>query len=150
MLIWKAILKYRRMAEIIFHVLYTLKVLVLRIVAYFCFSKWWQQKKAEYSHCPGWEPAYCVLGESTHFFLAYFSPKSWLQFSYNNIHSLRHRKFYSRVVCVKTRTSEVRASEGFCHNQRVNKTPYKALSMSWAVYYTKQENFHWTSFRNAN
>ena len=43
-----------------------------------------------------------------------------------------------------------RASEGFWHKQRVNKTPYKALSMSWAVYDTKQENFHWASFLNAN
>ena len=49
---------------------------------------------------------------------------------------LRHRKcgergyIHSRVVCVKTRTSEVRASEGFSHNQRVNITPYKAISMT--------------------
>ena len=71
------------------------------------------------------------------------------------IYSLRHRKcgvrgFIHELFVSKTRTSEVRASEGFWQKQRVNKTPYKALSMSWAVYYTKQENFHWTSFLNAN
>ena len=50
------------------------------------------------------------------------------------IYSLRHRKcgrtgLYSRVVCVKIRTSEVRASESFWHKQRVNITPYRAISM---------------------
>ena len=35
-----------------------------------------------------------------------------------------------RVVSVKTRTSEVRASEGFSHKQRVNIAPYKAISMT--------------------
>ena len=70
-------------------------------------------------------------------------------------YSLRHRKcgvrgFIHELFVSKTRTSEVRASEGFWHKQLVNKTPYIVLSMSWAVYYTKQENFHWTSFLNAN
>ena len=48
--------------------------------------------------------------------------------------SLRHRKcgvwrFIHKLFVSKTRTSEVRAIEGFWHKQRVNKTPYKALSM---------------------
>ena len=39
-----------------------------------------------------------------------------------------------RVVCVKARTSEVRASDGFWHKQRVNITSYN--------------NSHWNSFLN--
>ena len=57
-----------------------------------------------------------------------------------SIYSLRHRKSGVRVYMhelfvSKTRTSEVRASEGFWQ-KRVHITPYKALSMTWAVYYT--------------
>ena len=66
------------------------------------------------------------------------------------IESAAYGVIFTSCFLSKTRTSEVRASEGFWHKQRVNKTQYKALSMSWAVYYTKQENFHWTSFLNAN
>ena len=56
-------------------------------------------------------------------------------------YSLRHRKcgvrgYMHELFVSKTRTSEVRASEGFWHKQRVHITPYKALSMTWAVYYT--------------
>ena len=73
----------------------------------------------------------------------------WLWISAWKKSSLRHRKcgvrgFVHELFVSKTRTNEVRESEGFWHKQRVNKTQYKALSMSWAVYYTKQENFHWT------
>ena len=44
--------------------------------------------------------------------------------------------------------SKVRVSEGFWHKQWVNRTPYKALSMTWTVYYKYHENFHWNSFLN--
>ena len=51
------------------------------------------------------------------------------------LNGLRHRKCFVRgymreLFVSKTRTSEVRASEGFRHNQRVHITPYKALSMT--------------------
>ena len=56
-------------------------------------------------------------------------------------YSLRHRKcgvrgYMHELFVSKTRTSEVRANEGFWQKQRVHVTPYKALSMTWAVYYT--------------
>ena len=44
--------------------------------------------------------------------------------------------------------SKVPLSEGFWHKQWVNRTPYKALSMTWTVYYTYHENFHWNSSLN--
>ena len=42
---------------------------------------------------------------------------------------MRRTGFIHELFVSKTRMSEVR--EGFWHKQRVNKTPYKALSMSW-------------------
>ena len=46
----------------------------------------------------------------------------------SHIYSLSHRKcgvrgFIHELLVSKTRTSEVQASEGFCHKQLVNKTP---------------------------
>ena len=54
-----------------FSIFHTLRLLVrMGFCLYLCFSfllKWWQQKKAKHSHCSCWQPAYCVLGESTLF-----------------------------------------------------------------------------------
>ena len=54
---------------------------------------------------------------------------------------MRRTGIYSRVVCVKTRTSEVRASE--CFTQTTSEyTPYKALSMMFSLYYIYNKNSH--------
>ena len=52
--------------------------------------------------------------------------------SLQTIYSLRHRKcgvrgFIHELFVSKTRTSDVRASEGYWYKQRVNKTPYKII-----------------------
>ena len=67
----------------------------------------------------------------------YYVPNIYYIISYIlcPIYSLRHRKcgirgYMHELFVSKTRTSEVRASEGFWHKQRVHITPYKALSMT--------------------
>ena len=70
-------------------------------------------------------------------------------FVIKNVVSLRHRKCFVRGYIHEPFVSKPeRASEGFWHKQLVNMTPSKALSMTWTVYYTNHENFHWNSFVN--
>ena len=53
------------------------------------------------------------------------------------IYSLRHRNCGVRGYILELFVwKPERASEGFWHKKRVNITPYKAISMTWAVYST--------------